>query len=167
MTQQTWTVPGPLARLLALLPSFPPAWLLAQALNAALAPLLPPELLATLAGRRLRLRVTDAGVHADFTVAGGRIQALGSRGAPDVSIAASAWDFLQLARRAEDPDALFFARRLVIEGDTELGLRLKNALDALDLPPLELSLPPSPRAVVRAVVRLRGESPTGRADPGV
>ena len=32
--------------------------------------------------------------------------------------------------RLEDPDTLFFSRRLVIEGDTELGLALKNALDA-------------------------------------
>jgi hypothetical protein len=35
-----------------------------------------------------------------------------------------------LALRREDPDTLFFTRRLVLEGDTELGLALKNALDA-------------------------------------
>jgi len=40
--------------------------------------------------------------------------------------------FLALALRREDPDTLFFSRRLVLEGDTELGLALKNALDALD-----------------------------------
>jgi len=31
-----------------------------------------------------------------------------------------------------DPDTLFFSRRLTIDGDTELGLLVKNALDAID-----------------------------------
>lgn len=44
---------------------------------------------------------------------------------------ASLADYAALALRREDPDTLFFTRRLVIEGDTALGLELKNALDAL------------------------------------
>ena len=32
----------------------------------------------------------------------------------------------------EDPDTLFFSRRLVSEGDIELGLIVKNLLDAID-----------------------------------
>jgi predicted lipid carrier protein YhbT len=47
-------------------------------------------------------------------------------------------EFLLLASRQEDPDTLFFRRRLVIEGDTELGLAIKNLIDSLDpdmLPP--------------------------------
>lgn len=39
-----------------------------------------------------------------------------------------------LAMRKEDPDTLFFSRRLSMQGDTELGLLLKNTLDALELP---------------------------------
>jgi predicted lipid carrier protein YhbT len=39
-----------------------------------------------------------------------------------------------LATRRVDPDTLFFERRLLIEGDTETGLRLKNVLDAIGLP---------------------------------
>ena len=57
---------------------------------------------------------------------------------PDLTISASAYDFYLLAMRKEDPDTLFFNRRLVVEGDTELGLIAKNALDAIDLPMLEL-----------------------------
>ena len=34
--------------------------------------------------------------------------------------------------REEDPDTLFFNRKLVIEGDTELGLVVKNLLDSVD-----------------------------------
>jgi predicted lipid carrier protein YhbT len=42
--------------------------------------------------------------------------------------------FVLLALRKEDPDTLFFDRQLVIEGDTELGLIVKNALDRVELP---------------------------------
>ena len=36
--------------------------------------------------------------------------------------------------REEDPDTLFFNRKLQIEGDTELGLITKNLLDSVDWP---------------------------------
>ena len=41
-------------------------------------------------------------------------------------------EFLLRASRQEDPDTLFFRRRLMIEGDTDLGLGIKNLLDSLD-----------------------------------
>ena len=41
-------------------------------------------------------------------------------------------DFWRLASRSEDPDTLFFQRRLTIEGETETGLLLKNLLDGLE-----------------------------------
>ncbi|SHO55279.1 ubiquinone anaerobic biosynthesis accessory factor UbiT [Vibrio quintilis] len=42
-------------------------------------------------------------------------------------------DFVLIAGRKEDPDTLFFQRRLVIEGDTEFGLEIKNLIDGVDL----------------------------------
>lgn len=48
--------------------------------------------------------------------------------------------FIQLANRSEDPDSLFFQRRLCIEGDTDLALEVKNLLDALDIDGLPLVL---------------------------
>jgi len=51
----------------------------------------------------------------------------------DFRIAGQARDFLRLATRREDPDTLFFSRRLRLEGDTELGLYTKNLLDSVDL----------------------------------
>ena len=50
----------------------------------------------------------------------------------DVTLTASLRDFYLLAAREEDPDTLFFSRRLCIEGDTEAGLAVKNLLDAVD-----------------------------------
>ena len=57
----------------------------------------------------------------------------------DVTFSGSANEFILIAGRKEDPDTLFFQRRLSIQGDTELGLEIKNLLDNLDfdnLPPL-------------------------------
>ncbi|EMX8643131.1 SCP2 domain-containing protein [Providencia stuartii] len=51
----------------------------------------------------------------------------------DVSVCATANDLILIAARKEDPDTLFFQRRLVIEGDTELGLYVKNLMDAFEL----------------------------------
>lgn len=56
----------------------------------------------------------------------------------DVSIRGNLKSFVLLAAQKEDPDTLFFQRDLIIEGDTDLGLRIKNLLDSLDwesLPP--------------------------------
>ena len=72
-------------------------------------------------------------------------------GAPDLTVSATARDFLLLLSRREDPDTLFFSRRLVSEGDTELGLTVKNLLDALDPEAVLHQLPP---LLARAAQRL-------------
>ncbi|HGJ5859830.1 MAG TPA: SCP2 domain-containing protein [Arsenophonus nasoniae] len=51
----------------------------------------------------------------------------------DVSFCSGANDLVLIAARKEDPDTLFFQRRLHIEGDTELGLYVKNLLGAFEL----------------------------------
>ncbi|MDW6091951.1 ubiquinone anaerobic biosynthesis accessory factor UbiT [Vibrio rhizosphaerae] len=52
---------------------------------------------------------------------------------PDACFSGSLNDFVLIAGRKEDPDTLFFQRRLSIEGDTELGLEVKNMMDSVDL----------------------------------
>gem|GEM_PF-245800 len=49
-------------------------------------------------------------------------------------------DFVTLALRKEDPDTLFFQRRITIEGDTEMGLAVKNIIDAVDMEELPRSM---------------------------
>jgi len=51
----------------------------------------------------------------------------------DVSFSATGDDLVLIAGRKQDPDTLFFQRRLKIEGDTELGLEVKNLIDAIDI----------------------------------
>ena len=50
----------------------------------------------------------------------------------DVTISAEVLTFLDLISQRVDPDTLFFRRKLSIEGDVEMGLQIKNMLDALD-----------------------------------
>jgi predicted lipid carrier protein YhbT len=59
----------------------------------------------------------------------------------DVTFTATAEDFVRLTLRLEDPDTLFFNRRLMIEGNTDLGLRVKNMLDGMDLDEIGRELP--------------------------
>lgn len=80
------------------------------------------------------LNVFDAGIRIKMRI--GRDGYLPCRDAtePDVTVSAGAREFVLLALRKEDPDTLFFDRRLCVEGDTELGLIVKNALDRVELP---------------------------------
>lgn len=87
--------------------------------------------LPALDGKTIRLDIADAACRIDFTIHAGRLLPAGNH-RPDVVIRGRAEDFWRLATRAEDPDTLFFQRRLGIEGDTATGLHVKNLLDALD-----------------------------------
>lgn len=86
--------------------------------------------LEPLRGKVLRLEIAGLRIGPQFTFAGNCLVPV-PFGAADVTIRAGLRDYLALALRREDPDSLFFARRLVIEGDTALGLTVKNALDSL------------------------------------
>lgn len=58
----------------------------------------------------------------------------------DVCFSATGDDLILIAGRKQDPDTLFFQRRLKIEGDTELGLEVKNLIDAIDIDQLPSSV---------------------------
>lgn len=125
-------VPAAIASVVAHLPQQPPTLALTTLLNAALGRVLPRDALEPLTGRHLCLRVTDAGLSLDFSLGERGFQRASPRAKPDLVLAACARDYLALALREEDADSLFFSRRLIMEGDTELGLLVKNTLDAVD-----------------------------------
>ncbi|EMH4163428.1 SCP2 domain-containing protein [Pluralibacter gergoviae] len=85
-----------------------------------------------LEGRWLSIEVRDIGLRWFTSVENDRLIVSPSAEA-DVSFSADAADLLMIAARKQDPDTLFFQRRLVIEGDTELGLYVKNLMDAIEL----------------------------------
>lgn len=85
-----------------------------------------------LEGRWLSIHVRDIGLLWCTSVVDGRL-VVSQQADADVSFSADASDLLMIAARKQDPDTLFFQRRLVIEGDTELGLYVKNLMDAIEL----------------------------------
>ena len=120
------------------LPQWPHALVLTTGLNAVLKmKLLPEDSLALLEGRTFLVDVLDTGGRACFTYRAGMFRPLfGVPDSPDLAFRANLSAFLQLVARQEDPDTLFFNRELSIEGDTELGLIVKNMLDAVEWPAL-------------------------------
>ena len=129
-----FTLPAPIARLGGKLPQLPPTLALVTGLNLALGRLIPREPLEMLVGKRFCIRVTDAGMSLRFAYGERGFRPLFDAARPDLTISARARDFIALMAREEDPDTLFFNRRLLMEGDTDLGLLVKNTLDGIDLP---------------------------------
>lgn len=86
-----------------------------------------------LRNKRLNIEVKDAHINYSMSVSNGRLITMPLADNSDLMIRANAYDFLMLVARKEDPDTLVFQRRLVMLGDTELGLELKNFLDSLDM----------------------------------
>lgn len=91
------------------------------------------ERLLALDDKRICLAITDTDNFWQFQVRGTRLIRDRSGEPWDVCIRGRLVDFLLLATRAEDPDSLFFARCLSIEGDTETGLYVKNLIDSFDM----------------------------------
>jgi predicted lipid carrier protein YhbT len=117
--------------LLERLPMQPPALALSLALNRVLLPRLPADARAALTQRIVEVAVTDLGLNLrlQLTARGFEVAPRGTPAA--LRIVAGAPAYLRLLRGDDDADRLFFERALVLEGDTELGLVLKNTLDAL------------------------------------
>lgn len=136
-----FTLPVTLARVGARLPQLPPTLALVGGLNLALDRILPREPLEPLTGKRLLLKVTDAGLALRFTLTPRGFRPLFDPRQADLTISATTRDYLALALREEDPDTLFFSRRLLMEGETDLGLLVKNTLDAVDWDALTTRLP--------------------------
>jgi predicted lipid carrier protein YhbT len=89
---------------------------------------------------KVRIRVTDLSIDWLIRVGGEAFTPLDRNLGEDVSISGESTDFVLLATRQADPDTLFFQRRIRIEGDTELGLGIKNTMDSMDWDDLPLPL---------------------------
>jgi O2-independent ubiquinone biosynthesis accessory factor UbiT len=118
------------SRLLHAVPTRVPTHVMAAAVNHLLRGQLLAARLGELSGKRFRLQVDDASMALTFEITSGGLRPASMD--PHVTIRGALRDFVALARRREDPDTLFFQRRLVVEGETETGLHLKNLLDGWD-----------------------------------
>jgi len=117
--------------LLQRLPMQPPGLALATALNHWLAPRLPADAREALSNRCVEIAVTDFGLVLRLQLERRGFGLAPSHAPVALRIAAAAPAYWRLLRGRDDADRLFFERALVMEGDTEMGLVLKNTLDAI------------------------------------
>lgn len=124
--------PRPLSLPFALLPEALHGRAVVTALNRIFAVALREGELDFMQGRSLRIVVQDMRLGFCLTLSQDRLAALQDT-VPDLSISGNLHAFMLMAARRADPDTLFFQRLLRMEGDTELGLALKNFLAAQDM----------------------------------
>jgi len=93
-----------------------------------------------LEGAKIRIKVTDLCIDWLIGVGNDKFEPVDRELKDDVCISGESPDFVLLAARQADPDTLFFQRRIRIEGDTELGLGVKNTMDSMDWDDLPMPL---------------------------
>jgi predicted lipid carrier protein YhbT len=103
-----------------------------------------------LEGSVIRIRVQDLAIDWLLSVRDRRFTPLDRARQEDVCISGDSLGFALLATRRADPDTLFFQRRIRVEGDTELGLGVKNTMDSMDWDDLPVPL----RRILQALGQL-------------
>ena len=91
-------------------------------------------------GRWLRIDIRDLGLRWHITKGANGLVMINRNMRADVIIGGDLRDFVALANQSEDPDTLFFQRRLSITGNTDLGLQVKNLMFATELSGLASAL---------------------------
>lgn len=81
----------------------------------------------------LCIEIEDLDLRWYFSVDSHRQMLIEKQGSNQATIKGNWKAFLQLASRQKDPDTLFFQRRLMIIGDTDLCHGVKNLLDGIEL----------------------------------
>ena len=120
-----------LRRFVERLPTEPPSFVLARLLDRLLLARLPGDARAALGGRTVEVAVSDLGLRVRLQLGPRGFRVAPARSETAVRIVAPAASYWRLLRGDDDADRLFFERALVMEGDTEMGLVLKNTLDAI------------------------------------
>jgi predicted lipid carrier protein YhbT len=113
------------------LPLQPPSFVAARLLDRALLPRLDAAQRRALVQRPVEVEVIELGLRVRLLLTERGFAVASTREKPAVVIRARADALWRLVRGQDDADRLFFERALVMQGDTELGLVLKNTLDAI------------------------------------
>ncbi len=79
------------------------------------------------------IEVTDIKLSFSLGLKSGKLIYNQQRQPTNLHISAKSYDFLAMVTRKTDPDTLFFQRKIKMQGSTELGLYVKNFLDAFDV----------------------------------
>lgn len=127
------TVPQILAFPAKLMPFAVQEKVLSGVLNRVFAEALEDDEFEFLEQKWLQVSVQDLGLTWFISCVENKLIVADSAPQSDVSFRGNLNELVLITARKEDPDTLFFQRRLQIEGDTELGLEVKNMLDSFDL----------------------------------
>ncbi|PVV07359.1 MAG: sterol-binding protein [gamma proteobacterium symbiont of Ctena orbiculata] len=144
-------LPRPLGLPLRLIPKRAHGLILSSILNKVFRNELVDGELDFLEGRVVDIKVSDLGLDYNLTLKNGTISEAGS-GKTDLRITGSVYDYLLLISGREDPDTLFFQRHLIMDGDTGLGVHLKNVLSAIEMD--QLPLPADIRPYIERFIRV-------------
>ncbi len=125
---------GALADVVRRLPVAPPSFVLAQVLNRSWWPWVDTATRRQLEGQAVELVVQDLGLTCRLIARAQGLTVASRAQTARVRLFADAAAYWRLVRGQEDPDTLFFNRQMLMEGDTEFGLLLKNTLDAVGPP---------------------------------
>lgn len=131
VSHETPVFPALFAAPLGVIPVAVHSTVLAFALNHLFARQLREGEMDFLENKIVTIEVRDARLTFRLTFSNGQLTAA-SRGSSDLIVGGSTYDLLLLATGREDPDTLFFQRRLSLDGNTELGLYMKNFLNSQD-----------------------------------
>ncbi|MBQ1784547.1 MAG: SCP2 sterol-binding domain-containing protein [Gammaproteobacteria bacterium] len=146
------SLPALLARPLTRLPAAVRHQPLAHLLQWALARPLAEGDFDFLDGQQLALEISDLQITLVLGLANGKLAVSDDDGTAVTRLKGRSAALLRLVTRVDDADTLFFQRELLLSGNTEIGLALKNALDGLEHERLPLPLPQLLKAL-RAAVR--------------
>jgi len=105
---------------------------ISRILNALFAEALADNELSFLENKTININIEDSALHFCLYLKRSKLMVAPPTARPDLSISGKTYAFLLLGTRKEDADTLFFRRQLKSEGDTELGLFVKNFLDGLE-----------------------------------
>ena len=108
---------------------------------------------------KVRIKVTDLCVDWLIGVGSDSFEPVDRELKDDVCISGESPDFILLATRQADPDTLFFQRKIRIEGDTELGLGVKNTMDSMDWDDLPMPLRKLLQGVGRVIEIMQDRTP--------
>lgn len=125
------SLPAPWRARVARLPTRPPSTLLALALDRLLLPRLDAGQREALQGSIVEIELQELGARVRLSLASRGFRAAAESGPARLRLRARADALWRLLRGQDDADRLFFDGALVMEGDTEYGLILKNTLDAI------------------------------------
>lgn len=125
--------PAPLSLPLKVMPAFIHNKILVTTLNRMFKDEIKQGELDFLQGKIINISIEDAGIEYSFTLINNRLAAADKNDSADLILQGTVYNYLLLASRQEDTDTLFFSRRLHMQGDTELGLYVKNFLDGMDM----------------------------------